>query len=68
MNIPDGMNCIHDNKVNKISQYNLLHDILNPTKHNKNRNIYYSPIIHECMNTQKGKAKFIFSSSIGQWI
>ena len=30
--IPNGMNCIHDNEVNKISELNLLHDILNPSK------------------------------------
>ena len=33
--IPDGMNCKHDNKANKIDKYNLLHDILNPSKNNK---------------------------------
>ena len=26
------MNFIHDKKVNKIDEYNLLHDILNPSK------------------------------------
>ena len=26
------MNCIHDNKVNNIAEYNLLHDIINPHK------------------------------------
>ena len=30
----NGMTCIHKNKVNKIAEYNLLHDILNPSKHN----------------------------------
>ena len=30
------MNHINDNEVNKISEWNLLHDIINPTKQNKN--------------------------------
>ena len=32
------MNFIHDKKVNKIDEYNLLHDIRNPSKHTKNIN------------------------------
>ena len=32
----NSMNHIHDNEVNKISEWNLLHDIINPTKQNKN--------------------------------
>ena len=58
MKIPNGMNHIHDNKVNKIAECNLLHDMLNPSKCTKNINIHYSPILHGCMNTRKGKAKF----------
>ena len=27
--IQNGMTCMHDNKVNKIAECNLLHDILN---------------------------------------
>ena len=34
------MNCIHDNKVNNISEYNLIHDIINPSKRTNNINIY----------------------------
>ena len=52
------MNCIHGNKVNKLAEFNLLHDILNPTKRNKHLNSHYSPILHGCMNTRKCKAKF----------
>ena len=52
------MNFIHDNEVNKISEYNLLHDILNPPKRNTNMNIHYSPILHGCMNAQKGRDFF----------
>ena len=52
------MTCIHENKVNKISEINLLHDILNPYKHTKSSNIHYSPILHGCMNTQKGRLEF----------
>ena len=32
---PNVINYIHDNKVNSIAECNLLHDILNPTKHTK---------------------------------
>ena len=48
------MNCIHDNEVNNISEFNILHGILNPYKRTKNINIYYSTILHGCMNTKKG--------------
>ena len=52
------MNRIHDNKVNNIAEFNLIHDIINPPKRTKKLNRHYSPIIHECMNTRKGKAKY----------
>ena len=52
------MNCIHVNKVNKISNLNSPHDKLNPPKRTKTLNIYYSPILNICMNTRKGKEKF----------
>ena len=29
------MTCIHEKKVNDIAECNLLHDIPNPSKHNK---------------------------------
>ena len=32
----NGMTCIHGNEVNKTSECNLLHEILNPTKCTKN--------------------------------
>ena len=54
----NGKSYIHENEVNKIAECNLLHDILNPYKRTKNVNSPYSPIIHVCMNTRKGKAKF----------
>ena len=47
----NGMACIHGNKVNKTYECNLLYDIINPTKLNKNLNIHYSTILHVCMNT-----------------
>ena len=56
---------IHDNEVKNIDDWNLLHDIINPPKCAKNINIHYSPILHGCMNTKKGKAKL---HPIGQWI
>ena len=58
MNIFNIMNRIHDNKVNNISEFNLLHYIINPSKHTKNTNINYYPILHGCMNTRRGKATF----------
>ena len=52
------MNHIHDNKVNYLSEFNLLYYILNTSKHTKNINSHRSPILHVCMNTRKGKVKF----------
>ena len=49
---------IYDKKVNKIAECNLLHDIINPTKCNKNFNSHYSTIIHRCMNTRRCREKF----------
>ena len=49
---------IHDNEVHNIAECNLLHDIINPHKRAKNINIHYYPIIHRCINTRKGRAKF----------
>ena len=52
------MTRIHDDEVNNIAEYNLLHDIINPSRHTKQLNSHYSPIIHGCINTRKGKKKF----------
>ena len=52
------MTCIYDTEVDNIAECNLLHDIFNPPKHTKKIKIHYSPILHGCMNTRKGKAKF----------
>ena len=49
---------IHDDEVNNIAEYNLLHDIINPPKHNKVLDSHYSPILHGCMNKRKGRANF----------
>ena len=49
---------INDKEVNKISKWDLLHDIINPPKRAKILNIHYSPILHGCMNTRKCRAKF----------
>ena len=48
---PNGVYFIHDNEVNKIAEFNLLHDILNPSTRTKYINIHYSPVLHGCMNT-----------------
>ena len=52
------MNRVQDNKVKKIYEQNLLHDILNPSKRTKNINSHYSTILHGCRNTRKGGARF----------
>ena len=52
------MTCIYENRVNKLAECNLLHDVLNPPKLNKSLNIHYSHILQGCMNIRKGKAKF----------
>ena len=51
------MASMHGNEVNKTAGYNLLHDILNPSKHTNNLNIHYSPILYGWMNTRKGRAR-----------
>ena len=52
------MTCIHKNELNNIAECNLLHDIINYPKRAKYINNHYSPILHGCMNTRKGKAEF----------
>ena len=42
----NSMNLIHDNKLNNIAEFNLFHDILNPSKHTKSINSHYSPILY----------------------
>ena len=49
---------INDNKLNNIAEFNLLHDLINPPKRTTFLNRYYSPILHGCMNTRKGKSRF----------
>ena len=48
---------IHEKEVNKIAEYNLLHDIINTLKRAKILNIRYSPLLHGCMNTRIGRAR-----------
>ena len=50
------MNCIHNKDINNISEFNIIHDILKSYKCTKNINIYYTPILHGCVNTLRGKA------------
>ena len=49
---------IHDKEVNTIAEWNLLHDIINTPIQSKNINSHYYPILHGCINTRKGRAKF----------
>ena len=50
---------IHYKEVNNTAKRNLLHDIINPPKLSKSMNNHYYPILHVCMNTRKGRAKFM---------
>ena len=52
------MNSIYDTEVNNIVELNLLNGIFKTDKRTKILYIHYSPILHGCMNTIKGKAKF----------
>ena len=52
------MTRIQNNEIKNIAECNLLHDIINPPKHAKYLNSHYSPFLHGCTNTRKGKAKF----------
>ena len=44
---------IHEKEVNKIAEYNLLHNIINRPKRAKNINSNHSPILHACVNNIK---------------
>ena len=52
------MTRINDDEVNKTSEWNLLHDIINPPKRTKKLNSHYFPILHVCINTRKGRSDF----------
>ena len=53
----DDMNFIYYKYVNNITEFNLLHDILNYSKNNKNINSHYSSILYGCINTPRSKNK-----------
>ena len=50
------INRIHDKSINDIYEWNLPHGILNLYKHTKNIIICHYPILHQCMNTRRGRA------------
>ena len=52
------MNCMHENEVNKIPECNLLHDIINTSKHTKNLRSHYYPVLHGWTKTQKSIEKY----------
>ena len=56
MKILNGMNYIHDNKVNHILDWNLLYNILTSSEHAKNINRNDSPILHICMSIHRVRA------------
>ena len=49
------MTHINDDEVNKIAEWNVLHDIIDPPKYTKILNSHYSPIIYGYMNTIHGR-------------
>ena len=51
------MKNINDNDVNNTDEYNVLHDVLNDSKHIQKKNHYF-PILHGCINTHRGKKKY----------
>ena len=52
------MNFMHNNRVNNIAEYNVLHGILNYSKRTKNISSHYYLILHGFMNTHRVNAKF----------
>ena len=52
------MTRIHNNEVYNKSEFNLIHDIINPPKHAKNLNTHYYPILHVCINTRRVRERF----------
>ena len=45
---------VYMEKANKISECNVIHDILNFSKRTKHLNGNYSPVLHGYMNKRKG--------------
>ena len=52
------MKNMHDNDVNNIAVWNLLHNIWNTYNCVKNNNSYYLPSLHGYMNANRGKEKY----------
>ena len=52
------MTLIHNNEVNNIAKYNLIHNIINPPKRAKTVNSHCFPILNVCMDNKKIKEKF----------
>ena len=67
MKIPNGTNCTNNNEVNKIPEYNLLHNIINRSKRIKRYN-HHSLILHGCMNTLNDRNLFLFFNPFGYLI
>ena len=57
-----------ENKINNdkilTHECNVLYNLLNPMKHVKSKNSYYSPILQGCMNTCSEKVKIRKFSNI----
>ena len=51
------MNRIHDSTVNNVSEFDLIHDILNTSKLIKYMSIHYYPILHGGINRHRGRVK-----------
>ena len=53
---PKDMYDLYDNiDVDDLSELNVLHDIVNPSKYVKITNYHYSPILNGYINTHRGR-------------
>ena len=57
------MTSIHENKVNKIAEWNLQHDIINTSKQTKTSNRHYYPIL----NVSKCWCKGLEETRMSEW-
>ena len=49
---------VHDKEVNKIAEYYLLNDIINPPTRANNLDVQYSFMLHGCMSNRYGRVNF----------
>ena len=54
---------MHDNDINIIPEWILLHDVLNPYKFSKHNNGHYFPTMYGCMNKRIDREKINIEES-----